>query len=214
MDLYIYGAGANGRELYHILDKAGDLQKFNKVSYMDKYKYGGCLYGCPIVSPDVVLQRDDKDNYKVIISLSEPKLRLEILNLLKEHGVAMYSNVKDLRFYKQIGEGVVDWGANVLADAIVGDACLLGTNAVIAHDAIIGEGTQVGCNAFVGGNCKIGKGVLIGPGAVIRHNIKIGDNVSIGMGSVVLKNIAADSVVMEPSSKVVLSGREFHNFKA
>lgn len=214
MDLYIYGAGGNGKELYHILNKAGDLQNFTRVIYIDKNKQGGHLYDCPIVSLEDVLQRNDRENFKVIISLGEPQLRLEIMQQLKCNGIEMYSNIKDKSYYKQVGEGVVDWGADVLADVTVGEACLLGTNAVIAHDVIIGEGSHIGCNAFVGGNCIIGKGVLIGPGAVIRHNTKIGDNTSVGMGAIILKNLAANSVVLEPSSKVMLSGRTIKNFKA
>ena len=214
MELYIYGAGGNGKELFHILDKKGELAKFTKVTFIDKNKYGGELYGCPIVALDEVLKRYDKEKFKVIIILGEPHLRLEILEILRENGIEMYSNVEDARYYKAMGEGIVDWGCDTLADVTVGDACLLGTNAVIGHDTIIGEGTHIGCNAFIGGNCVIGKGVLIGPGAVVRHNVKIGDNSSVGMGSIILKNIPANSLVMEPSTKVVLNGRTISNFKA
>lgn len=213
MDLYIYGAGGNGKELFHILSKEGDLNQFLKVMFVDKNKCGGELYGCSIVSVEEMLSRDDKENFRVIISIGEPKIRLEILQMLRENDIKMYSNVKDERYYKKVGDGVADWGSNVLAEVSVGDACLLGTNAVIGHDTVIGDGTQIGSNAFVGGNCIIGKGVLIGPGAVIRHNIKIGDNTSIGMGSIILKNIPENCVVLEPSSKIALNGRTILNFK-
>ncbi len=213
MELYIYGAGGNGKELFHILRKQGELKRFTRLFFIDKEKQGGELYGCPICGIEDVLKRQDKEEFQVIISQGEPQLRLELLEILRENKIRMYSNVEDELYYKKLGEGVADWGCNVLAEATVGDACLLGTNAVIGHDAIIGEGTHIGCNAFVGGGCIIGKGVLIGPGAVIRHNVKIGDNTSIGMGSIVLKNVPANSLVMDPSSKLVLNGRTIVNFK-
>ena len=213
MDLYIYGAGGNGKELYHILRKQGELEKFSSIYFIDKEKCGSNLYGHSIFAIEDVLRRQDKSNFRIIISQGEPKLRLELLELLRENNIEMYSNVMDELYYKKLGKGVADWGCDVLAEVTVGDACLLGTNAVIGHDAIIGEGTHIGCNAFIGGGCIIGKGVLIGPGAVLRHNIKIGDNTSIGMGSVILKNIPANSLVMEPSTKMVLNGRTIVNFK-
>lgn len=213
MELYIYGAGGNGKELYHIMRKQGEFEKFSNIYFIDKEKCGSELYGHYIYSIEDVLQRRDKDNFRIIISQGEPKLRLELLELLRKNEIEMYSNVEDKLYYKELGKGVADWGCNVLAEATVGDACLLGTNAVIGHDAIIGEGTHIGCNAFIGGGCTIGKGVLIGPGVVVRHNVKIGDYTSIGMGSVVLKNIPGSSLVMEPSSKVVLNGRTIVNFK-
>ncbi len=213
MELYIYGAGGNGREIYNILKWKQKIDYlFDEIYFIDKNLKDTYINDIPVYSIEQVIENKNPTDYQVLISPSDPKVRLEIYHLLKSNNISMFSNIENTYPFSFLGEGIADWGCNALANVSVGNACLLGTNAVIAHDVTIGDGTHIGAHSFIGGGCTIGSGVMIAPGAVIRHNTKISDESTIGMGSVVLKNVPKKTFIMGSSASIILKDREFNNF--
>ncbi len=213
MDLYIYGAGGNGREIYNILKWQQKMDVvFDNFYFLDKNLKGTSVNNIPVFSLEEVIENRELKDYQVLISPSDPKVRLEMYQLLKKNNISLFSNIQNPHGFSSLGEGVVDCGCHAFADVSIGNACLLGTNAVISHDVSIGEGTYIGVHSFIGGGCTIGSGVMIAPGAVIRHNIKIADESIIGMGSVVLKNVPERSFVMGASASVILKDKSLNHF--
>ena len=96
---------------------------------------------------------------------------------------------------------VLEEGAVVLAGAIVGSGARIGrhvvinTGAVVDHDSVVGDFTQVGPNATLGGGVKVAEDCYIGLGACVRDHVAIGAGALVAMGSVVTRDVAAGARV-------------------
>ncbi|MCH5228642.1 MAG: hypothetical protein J1F12_01440 [Muribaculaceae bacterium] len=94
----------------------------------------------------------------------------------------------------RIGEG-----SAVLAGAIVNRAKLeanvvVNSGAIVEHDCIIGENTFIGPGAVIGGFTHIGRDCFIGLGARIGNGLTIGDNITVAMGAVVNKDLTEPGI--------------------
>jgi acetyltransferase EpsM len=84
-------------------------------------------------------------------------------------------------------------GAVVMAGALVQ---VINTGAVVEHDTVVGDLVQVGPGAVLGGGVRIGPGSFVGLGARIRDHVEIGAEAMIAMGAVVVRDVAEGSTVM------------------
>lgn len=75
-----------------------------------------------------------------------------------------------------IGEGAcVLAGAVIQPGAVIGEAVIVNTGAIVEHDSRIGEGTHVAPKAVVLGGCEVGKTCMIGSGAVVLQRARVKD---------------------------------------
>ena len=89
--------------------------------------------------------------------------------------------------HAQLGLGTsVGHGVIVNSGAIVGDYCILNSNALIEHDAVIGDYCHVSTGALVNGGARIGTGSFIGSGAVLREGLKLPSQTVISAGKRVM----------------------------
>ena len=88
-----------------------------------------------------------------------------------------------------IGEGCAIMTGAIINRAKLGKHVVVNSGAIIEHDCVIGDNTFLGPGAIVGGFSKIGNNCFIGLGARIGNNVTIGDNISIAMGAVVNHSI-------------------------
>lgn len=88
-------------------------------------------------------------------------------------------------------------------NAHVGPHVLVNSGAIIEHDCVVGDNTHCATGARLAGTVKIGKNCLIGAGTVIRQNVTVGDRVVIGAGSVVLNDVQSRvTVVGNPARRL------------
>jgi sugar O-acyltransferase (sialic acid O-acetyltransferase NeuD family) len=76
----------------------------------------------------------------------------------------------------------------------IGEGCILNNGAIVEHDCIVGPCSHISVHATVAGSVSIGARVFVGAGATVRDGVSIADDVLIGAGSTVVRSIDAAGV--------------------
>ena len=66
---------------------------------------------------------------------------------------------------------------------------IVNTGAIIEHDAVIGRSCHISVGAKLAGEVAVGQGTHVGIGATIIQGIQIGENCIIGAGAVVIRDV-------------------------
>jgi len=90
---------------------------------------------------------------------------------------------------------IVNAGAIIQPQCIIGDGVIINTRAVIEHECTIENYVHIAPGAVLTGNVFVGENTLIGANATVLPGIKIGKNCVIGAGSVVTKNVMDNSIM-------------------
>lgn len=93
-----------------------------------------------------------------------------------------------------IGEGSAIMEGAIVNRASLGRHVVVNSGAIIEHDCIVGDNTFIGPGAVIGGFTKLGHNCFIGLGARIGNGLTIGDNISIAMGAVVNRNLTEPGI--------------------
>lgn len=85
-------------------------------------------------------------------------------------------------------------GCAVLNGAIVNRATLhknvvVNSGAIVEHDCVVGANTFIGPGAVIGGAVTIGEDCFIGLGAKVRNCVSIASGVTVAMGAVVTRDL-------------------------
>lgn len=94
----------------------------------------------------------------------------------------------------EIGEGCAIMTGAIINRARLGKHVIVNSGAIVEHDCIIGNNTFIGPGAVIGGFTSIGKNCFIGLGAKIGNGIKIADNISVAMGAVVNRDLTQPGI--------------------
>lgn len=73
--------------------------------------------------------------------------------------------------------------------AVIGDFCIVNTNATVDHDCRLGDGVHVMPGATIAGEVEIGSCATIGSNATILPRLKIGRGAVVGAGAVVTRSV-------------------------
>lgn len=85
-------------------------------------------------------------------------------------------------------------GCAVMQGAIINRATLhshviVNSGAIVEHDCVVGSNSFIGPGAVVGGFTTIGENCFIGLGARVGNGLVIGNNVTVAMGAIVSRNL-------------------------
>ena len=153
------------------------------------------------------LSKFDPNIYEVIICISDPKGREDIVKRLP-------SNTKYFSFIHPtaqimsediiIGEGSFIGAYSILTTNIkLGKHTILNRGCHIGHDCIVGDFFSAMPGSIVSGNVTLGDKVYLGTNSCIREKINIGDNIIIGLNTGVVKDIKQPGVwVGSPIKKI------------
>lgn len=96
--------------------------------------------------------------------------RFELMAALKERGLRT--------------PPLVEPGARVAADAVVGECAWVGAGAVVGPGARIGYASHVGAGTLIGAGSTIGNSVWIERGVIVGDDCRVGNNSIVGRGVV------------------------------
>jgi sugar O-acyltransferase (sialic acid O-acetyltransferase NeuD family) len=97
--------------------------------------------------------------------------------------------------YAGLGDAVmVGHNAVVQPLASLSTGVIVNTGAIVEHGSVVGAFSHVSTRAVINGDCVIGEGVLIGSGAVVLQGKRICDGATVGAGSVVTRHITEAGV--------------------
>ena len=141
------------------------------------------------------------DSFVIAIGGQHGAERYNIAKLLKKKYNLKPLNMINKKSYicptANYGEGIMMMPGSVLHSySIVGDQCIINTNASIDHECEVGNGVHIMGGAVVTGRVKIKDFATIGSNAVILPDIEIGEGSMIGAGAVVTKNVRNGETVL------------------
>lgn len=149
----------------------------------------------------------DKCGCLVAIGGSNGEVRLKIQNFLKDKGFKPIIAKHPTAFIAEdvkIGKGSqILANSSVCVDAVMGNACIVNTSAIVDHDCLLGDGVHIAPGAHLAGCVSVGKFSMIGTGAIVIPRTSIGENVIIGAGAVITKDIPSNCVVYGNPAKIV-----------
>ena len=207
--LIIIGAGGLGRCVYcAALNSIGYGKEFDIKGFindipdaLDPYKGYP-----PIISriDDYEIEKDDVfvcafgDNILAKIKVCEAlKAKGAIFQTLIHKGAFVGMNVK-------IGEGtIIDNGAHIDPDAVIGKNCLIQTLAIIGHNSMIEDYVRIDSHCALVGGTIVRRGACIYTHAMINHNVVIGENAVVGACSFVMKKVKPGTTVFGVPAKEI-----------
>ncbi len=200
-ELYIIGTSGFASEVSeYILDNGDYLIKgYFGINENEYEKYG---YNSPFLGNE--RDYDFSNGDKVVIAISDFKLRNQIYLYLKNKGVAfpnIYHKSSFISKSSSIDEGsIISPFCTITSNAKIGKNFQSNIYSYIAHDCIIGDNVTFAPSVKCNGNVIIGDNVYIGTGAIIHQGknnrpLKIGNGAVIAAGSVVTKNVAEGKIV-------------------
>lgn len=154
------------------------------------------------------LSEFDPFKYEVIVAISDPKVRLSIIqDLPKETKYFTYIHPSaQILSYTDIGEGSFIGANCVLTCNIkIGKHALLNRSVHIGHDTTIGDYFSAMPGVIVSGNVIIHDCVYLGTNSSVREKISIHSSTIIGLNSGVVKHIEKPGTyVGTPAKKINL----------
>lgn len=148
----------------------------------------------------------DPKKYKVMIAISDPKVRKQVLSKLP-HNTKFFSWVHPTSLILnnvEIGKGSFIGAYSIITTNIkIGNHCILNRMNQIGHDCIIGDFFSAMPGSIVSGNVNIQDLVYLGNNSSIRENLTIHKDTIIGMNAAVIKDITESGVYVGiPSKKI------------
>jgi sugar O-acyltransferase (sialic acid O-acetyltransferase NeuD family) len=105
------------------------------------------------------------------------------------------------------GSAIFGDGVQVMAGAIIQNACNIGANTIVNTGAQLDHGCKIGAfshicpGAILSGDVEIGEGAFVGAGAIVVNGLRIGHGAVIGAGSVVTREVADNGRVVTPLTR-------------
>lgn len=191
MKLAIFGYGGHAREVAAQINRPVDF-------FVDHEYSNQNIHSIKYFDPEI---------YLIMIAVSDPKLRKNIVNKLPKNTQYfnfIHPSAQILGKNVKLGEGSFV-GANCIltTDIKIGDHSILNRAVQIGHDCQIGNYFSAMPGSVVSGNVKIGNNVYLGSNAVIKENIKICDDVILGLNSGVIKNISETGIYVGCPAKLI-----------
>lgn len=119
-------------------------------------------------------------------------LRKNLIDKYNDAGLPLISLISENTLISRstkVGEGSAVLPGAILNKVTAGTNVVVNSGAIIEHDSIVGNNCFIGPGAVIGGNVNIGDDCFIGLGAKIRNGVSIPSGTIIGMGSLVTKDI-------------------------
>ncbi len=218
MILYIYCAGAFGREIMDVARRENSITKrWREIKFVDDLLSDHFKYGAEVLKLNDVLARHGLANTEFIIANGEPKARKEIAESLRASNASMGRLIDGSSILVEsarVEEGVVVTPfCSISSSAILSSNCCINTMSIIGHDVQIGKNSVVSSMVNMGGASILGDNSYIGMGALIKDGVKIGSNSIIGMGSIVYSDVPDGVIALGNPARVARHNTEQKVFK-
>lgn len=208
--IVVLGGGGHAGVLIDCMQAAGECLPF-AVLDADAALTGQEIYGVPIVGDDSMLPELIEGGVDAFVvglgSVGKGNRRKKLFDLGVRSGLHPVV-VKHPRAFCSV-QAVIGPGTALLPGCIVNTGVRLGVNgivnsgAIVEHDCVVGDHVHIATGAKLAGGVSVGNGAHIGIGAVVRQGIHIGEDAVVGAGAVVVKDIDSGDVVAGNPARVL-----------
>jgi sugar O-acyltransferase (sialic acid O-acetyltransferase NeuD family) len=198
-----WGSAGHAKVLAEVIG----FQKGNVVALFDSSKVPSALNNVPIYYgmngfADWLDKEKEVSNIAGLVAIGghRGRERLEKHKLFRHHGIklpiATHPSAVISKTAKLGAGGQILALANVAADVIAGEACIINHRASVGHETNLGNGVHVAPGATVLGCVNLGDCCFVGAGAVVLPRLNIGQDSIIGAGAVVTRDVPPGATVV------------------
>jgi len=205
MQIYIWGAGGFGNEVYWYLrdhwmaDHPNEQPSKELAVFADDDPLADQQ---PLPAPFV--GRPDSQSYgpddQVVIGLGDPDARAELAFRADALGLQLRTVVHPTAWVApsaRLGRGVIITPfVFVAADSRIGSNVMLNTYASVGHDGVVGAHSVMSPYAVINGNATLGEQTFMGTHATVTPGVSVGDHCIVGAASLIRKDLPAKSVAL------------------
>lgn len=190
-DVIIIGTGGHAKVIADIVLCSGD----NLVGFLTSDRDKTTFIDRPVLGTDA-----DYAKYTgccFVIAIGDSRARERIASSMT--GAKWYTAIHPSAVVSSLGVHIGE-GSAVMANAVInpfaktGAHCIINTGAIVEHDNVIGDYAHISVGAKLAGTVHVGDHTWVGVGASVRNNISICDGCIIGAGAVVVKDIASPGI--------------------
>lgn len=208
-DIAIVGAGGFGREVKMLIEQINKNQnQFNFTGFYDDHIEGKKLNGAKYLGTIQDLL-NKKTELLVAISIADPTLKREIVNLLQANKLISYPNLihpQNLIGNDDVvmGKGnIICAGCIITVNVRLDDFIILNLGCTVGHDTHIHNYSSFMPSVNISGDVIVKEGVYVGTGAKISNQLNIGSYSIIGAGAVVSKDIPENCTAVGVPAKPI-----------
>lgn len=197
--LIIVGAGGHGKVLADMAMRNG----YADICFLDDTVTGEIM-GLPVIGATDYIECLNDGKTDFVIGIGNNTLRKQIAEKYRVNWVSLIHPSAQIAWNVNIGNGTVVM-ANVVINscALVGEHCIVNTGAIVEHDNVIGNYVHLSPNVTLGGTVCIHPLTHVGIGAIVKNNVEVCADCVIGAGAVVVGNIEqSGTYVGVPARKV------------
>ncbi len=202
--MVVAGASGHALECFDILAKEplpalleffDDLTK--EILVLDKY---------PIISQQSQIEIHFAQDPRFILAVGNPKLRLMFYEMFTSYGgqmVNLFGSNNTVSEFADYSSADILNNCFISSKAVIGKGTMINTGAQVHHEVIVGEFCEISPRAVLLGASQIGNQTRIGANATVLPKVKIGNHAIIGAGSVITKDVPDHVTVVGVPGRVI-----------
>lgn len=166
--------------------------------------------GIEVITPSEFRILTDKVQYQYFVTIgNDPAERIEMIKIVDDLNLDCVTYIQESSLIHpsvKIGKGVGIFTFNtIMADAVIGDHCMIDAYCLISHDCILEQNCIVRSGTIIAGRTKIGKNVLFCMKSSAVNALDICNDVIVGAFSNVTKSITTPGYYLGTPARLVKS---------
>lgn len=183
MNIWIYGAGDLGREIYYAIQEINNIQTtFNVLGFLDDTEgfEGKVIEGLNIKNWNSLTGEQIKSSY-FIIAVGNGVARKKIREKIESQG-------------GELSEAVIHPKSYIATNVKIKKGVYIGPNTTVSIGTKVDKNVVINQNCSIGHDCEVEEDVVISPGCVLSGRVSIGRATFLGSGAIILPRMKIEGL--------------------
>lgn len=202
--ILVLGAGGHAKVVIELLRAGGQAV----AGLIDADATPREVLGVPVIGNDESLEGLRRSGLQLaFVALGDNVLRYRLGQRLAAFGYHLVNAISPAATVSpsaRIGVGVAMMGGVVVnADVQIGDLAIVNTGARIDHDCVLGEACHVAPGAVLTGDVHVDRLAFLGAACCVIPGMRIGESALVGAGACVTSHIPSHTLAIGVPARVV-----------